>query len=87
MEFDLTQGSAVLERTPPTLRALLEGLDPKWTTATEGPDTWSPYDIVGHLLHGERTDFLAMLKPYFTVKTIVDTTVNTRVGRFLRHCL
>ena len=59
MDFDLTKGVAVLERTPATLRALLSGLPDGWTTPNEGPDTWSPYDIVGHLIHGERTDWIA----------------------------
>lgn len=58
MDFDLTTGIAVLERTPRTLRVLLEGLPPAWTDATEGPDTWSPYVVVGHLIHGERTDWI-----------------------------
>jgi hypothetical protein len=58
MEFDLEQGVAVLARTPPTLRAMLTGLPPSWTDATEGPETWSPYVIVGHLIHGERTDWI-----------------------------
>jgi hypothetical protein len=58
MEFDLADGIAVLERTPGTLRALLAGLPPAWTDATEGPETWSPYIIVGHLVHGERTDWI-----------------------------
>ncbi|HWJ21282.1 MAG TPA: DinB family protein [Gemmatimonadaceae bacterium] len=58
MDFDLTAGIAVLERTPQTLRALLAGLPPAWTDATEGPETWSPYVIVGHLIHGERTDWI-----------------------------
>lgn len=58
MDFDLPTGMAVLERTPHTLRALLAGLPSAWTGATEGPDTWSPFDIVGHLLHGERTDWI-----------------------------
>lgn len=58
MDFDLTAGSAILARTPATLRALLCGLGPEWTAATEGPDTWSPFDVVGHLVHGERTDWI-----------------------------
>jgi hypothetical protein len=58
MNFDLSDGIAVLERTPQTLRAMLEGLDPQWIQATEGPDTWSPYDILGHLIHGEKTDWI-----------------------------
>lgn len=58
MDFDLTTGIAILERTPGTLRSLLSGLPPAWTDANEGPDSWSPYDIVGHLIHGERTDWI-----------------------------
>ena len=58
MDFHLAAGIAVLERTPHTLRALLAGLPPAWTDATEGPATWSPYVIVGHLIHGERTDWI-----------------------------
>jgi hypothetical protein len=58
MEFDLAAGTAILERTPHTMRAMLTGLSTSWTEATEGPETWSPYDIVGHLIHGERTDWI-----------------------------
>jgi hypothetical protein len=56
--FDLTDGTAVLERTPATFRALLAGLPEGWIAATEGPDTFSPFDNVGHLIHGERTDWI-----------------------------
>ncbi len=59
MELDLPNAIAVLERTPHTLRALLDGLSPAWTDATEGGESWSPYTIVGHLNHGERTDWIA----------------------------
>jgi len=59
MDFDLTDGVAVLERTPHTLRAMLAGLPDAWTDATEGPETWSPYVVMGHLVHGERADWLA----------------------------
>ena len=58
MDFDLTAGIAVLERTPHTLRAMLAGLPSSWTDATEGPETWSPWVIVGHLIHAERTDWI-----------------------------
>lgn len=58
MEFDLVQGMAVLDRTPHVLRAMLDGLAPEWTDASEGPETWSPYVVVGHLIHGERTDWI-----------------------------
>jgi hypothetical protein len=59
MEFVVTQGIAILERTPSTLHALLRGLDRAWTDATEGPETWSPYIIVGHMILGERTNWVA----------------------------
>lgn len=49
---------AVLARTPASLAALLEGLPDTWVTATEGEQTWSPYDIVGHLIHGERVNWI-----------------------------
>jgi len=52
---------ALLERTPAVLRALLGDLPDPWTTGNEGPDTWSPYDVVGHLIHGERVDWMARL--------------------------
>ncbi len=58
MDFDLAQGTAVLERTPATLRALLDGLPDAWVRATDGPGTWSAFDVVGHLIHGERTDWI-----------------------------
>jgi hypothetical protein len=58
MDFSLADGIAVLERTPHAFRALLDGLSPAWTDATEGPETWSPYVIVGHLIHAERTDWI-----------------------------
>lgn len=58
MDFDLATAIPVLERTPAALRALLHGLPDEWTAATDGPDTWSPYQVVGHLVHGERTDWI-----------------------------
>ena len=58
MNFELGQGIGVLERTPATLRAMLDGLEPSWIHATEGPDTWSPYVIIGHLINGERTNWI-----------------------------
>lgn len=59
MPFDLECGLQVLERTPLVLDTLLRDLDAGWLEAAEGPDTWSAFDIVGHLIHGERTDWLA----------------------------
>ncbi len=58
MQYLLEDATRILRRTPRTLSALLIGLPDSWTGATEGPDTWSPYDVVGHLIHGERTDWI-----------------------------
>ena len=58
MEFDLQPAIAVLSRTPATLDAMLRGLPDAWTTPNEGGASWSAYDIVGHLQHGERTDWI-----------------------------
>jgi hypothetical protein len=56
--FDLDQASAILERTPAALHALLDRLPDAWATCNDGPDTFSPFDNVGHLIHGERTDWI-----------------------------
>lgn len=58
MDFNLPQAIALLERTPAVLDALLRDLPPVWTTPNEGPDTWSPFDVVGHLIHAEETDWI-----------------------------
>ncbi len=54
----LEECTAVLTRTPGTLDALLRGLPPVWTDASEGPGTWSPYIVMGHLIHCEKTDWM-----------------------------
>jgi len=59
MGFDLQQTIALLSRTPFALNALLRDLPQTWTLRNEGGKTWSPFDIVGHLIHGERTDWMA----------------------------
>lgn len=59
MTFDLADSVEVLRRTPATLHALLDGLDDAWVRATEGPETFSPFDVVGHLIDGEETDWMA----------------------------
>ena len=58
MEFQLEEAIAILRRTPETLRVLLKDLPEAWVTANEGGDSWSPYDVVGHLIHGEETDWV-----------------------------
>lgn len=58
MNFDLQSSVAVLERTPSVVRSLLVGLTDNWTSPNEGPDTWSPFDVLGHLIDGEETDWM-----------------------------
>lgn len=57
--FDLSQALEILDRTPRILRAWLAGLSDSWLHGDYGPDTFSPYDVVGHLIHGEQIDWLA----------------------------
>ena len=58
MEFDLPRAVDVLRRTPAVMDALLRGVDVAWARGTEGPDTFSPFDVVGHLIDGEETDWM-----------------------------
>lgn len=58
MGFDIAAAHAVLERTPSVLRELLAGLPESATSAREGEGTWSAYDVVGHLIDGEETDWI-----------------------------
>jgi hypothetical protein len=55
----MEEAVAILARTPATLDALLRGLPDGWIMAHEGGETWSPFDVIGHLIHGERTDWVA----------------------------
>jgi DinB superfamily len=58
MDFSLELGTEVLRRTPEAIRAMLSGLSDGWTTGDEGPGTWSPYQVVGHLTHIEECDWI-----------------------------
>lgn len=62
MQFDLNQTLEVLERTPATLRAMLAGISDGWVHGTRGPDTFSPYDVVGHLITGEKSDWMTRVR-------------------------
>ncbi len=58
MQFTIDRSLAILARTPSVLEALLRDLPDDWVRADEGAATWSPFDVVGHLIHGERTDWI-----------------------------
>jgi hypothetical protein len=60
--FNLADIIAVLAHTPATLDALLRGLTDTWVRGNEGKDTWSAFDIVGHLIYGERTDWMPRVR-------------------------
>lgn len=62
MEFQLDHAKDILRRTPPLLNSLLHNLPREWTLANEGPDSWSPFDVLGHLIYGEETDWIPRAK-------------------------
>ena len=58
MKFSIAKSIEILTNTPTVLENLLSGLSEEWIKSNEGEDTWSPYDVVGHLIHGEDTDWI-----------------------------
>jgi hypothetical protein len=62
MQFDLEKALPVLERTPRVVEALLYGLPHEWVNSNEGNNSWTPFEIVGHLILGEKTDWLPRTK-------------------------
>ena len=82
MKYNLQRSYEILERTPSVLKALLSGVGDGWIMNNEGPDTFSPYDVVGHLIHGEKTDWrerASMILEYGASKTFV------RFDRFAQY--
>lgn len=59
MKFDLNRSYEILERTPAVLKTLLSNLDDNWVMNNEGPETFSPFDVIGHMIYGEKTDWAA----------------------------
>ena len=80
MNFDLQSATDVLRRTPSVFTAMLHGIDDTWARAHEGPDTFSPFDVVGHLIDGEETDWI----PRALLIRARDTAPFTPYDRF-RH--
>ena len=62
MEFNLEKSIEILERTPFVFESLLGGLSDDWTLQNEAENTWSPFDVIGHLIHGEKTDWVPRAK-------------------------
>jgi DinB superfamily len=62
MEIELANVIEILNRTPRALKELLHGLPKTWTETNEGENTWSPFDVIGHLIHGERVNWIPRAK-------------------------
>jgi hypothetical protein len=62
MTFEIEKAIEILERTPLAIEALLKGISEEWLKNNEGANTWSPYEVVGHLIHGEKTDWIPRAK-------------------------
>lgn len=62
MEFKLDDAVALLTKTPSVLKAMLDQLPSQWVTGNEGANTWSSFDVLGHLIHGEQTDWIPRAK-------------------------
>jgi DinB superfamily len=62
MTHDLDETIALISRTPATLNTLLRDLPEIWTRRNEGGNTWTPVDVVGHLISGERTDWMPRVR-------------------------
>lgn len=58
MEFSIAKSLEILAHTPAVLQTMLQPLSMEWTGVNEGPDTWTVYDVIGHLIHGEKTDWM-----------------------------
>ncbi len=82
MKYSLERSYEILERTPVVLNALLTGLPDDWVMPNEGPETFSPYDVVGHLIHGEKTDWLPRIK---MILEFGNTKTFERYDRFAQY--
>ena len=80
--FVLDEAARALAKTPEALRALLTGLPESWLNANEGPETWSPFDIVGHLIQGEKTDWIPRAKQILEVDSSVPFEPFDRFAQF-----
>ncbi len=82
MDFSLPTAIPVLARTPAVLATLLDGLPDPWIHGTDGPETWSPFDVVGHLIHGERTDWIPRVEHLLAHGDAVPFPVFDRFAQF-----
>jgi len=62
MQFDLKKSIEILTRTPYVIEILLNGINNEWIMNNEGENTWSPFDIIGHLIYGDKTDWIIRME-------------------------
>jgi hypothetical protein len=82
MQYSLERSYEILDRTPAVLNALLSGLPDDWVMPNEGPETFSPFDVVGHLIHGEKTDWTIRTK---LILDFGNTKTFERYDRFAQY--
>jgi uncharacterized damage-inducible protein DinB len=82
MKFELNHGIEILERTPEVLDKMLSGLSDEWLMCNEGAETWCAYDVIGHLIHGEKTDWLDRLNIILSQKSDLRFTPFDRFAQF-----
>lgn len=82
MKFLIKQSIEILERTPLVLETLLRNLSDDWVQNSEGENTWSPFDIVGHFIHGEKTDWIPRMEIILSDKSEKTFTPFDRFAQF-----
>lgn len=82
MKYSFGKSIEILERTPMVLKELLMDISEEWIMGNEGPETFSPYDVVGHLIHGEKTDWATRTKIILDHGTSVPFTPWDRFAQF-----
>lgn len=82
MQYSLERSYEILERTPAVLQVLLAGLHDDWIMNNEGPETFSPFDVIGHLIHGENTDWTVRTK---MILEFGNTKTFERYDRFAQY--
>jgi hypothetical protein len=70
MNFNLNKSTEILQRTPFVLETMLKNVSEEWIMQNEGKETWSPFDVVGHLIHGEKTDWIPRLELILSTRRI-----------------
>jgi hypothetical protein len=82
VEYVLDEATAALQRTPAVLDVWLRGIPENWAHANEGPETWSAYEVVGHLIHGERADWIERTR---MILEYGESKIFTPFDRFAMH--